>query len=363
MKMSISLAALSALLILSGCGADPAPVEQAVRPVKTVIVDGQGTGKQWTFSGTAEDALETDLSFRVGGKIIDFPGDQIGKKFNKGEVIASLDPADYELELREADANLEQVRANYVRTKADLDRIRQLYEHKVVSRSELDQARAEFKSYEAQLSASSKKLDIARKHLGYTSLTAPFDGWIGRVESNIHQNVTPGQAVVSLTAGRQMKMYVAVPDILISQVNDGDRVKVRFDALPGRTMDGKVMEVGVDSSSGSTYPVKVYLDNADKLVRSGMSGHVSFIGKSSGKSRIFLPPVAVIGDSTGTRSVWLVDNETSTVKKQIVTVGQLTAMGLEIVKGVKSGDVVVIRGVHKLKEGLKVRYHKNGAEG
>ena len=103
----IPLAALVSLLFLCACNNAPVTEEEPVRPVKTMVVSALDLGREWTFAGTAEDALATDLSFRVGGKIISFPGDQIGRKFSKGAVIARLDPSDYELELRQAKANLE----------------------------------------------------------------------------------------------------------------------------------------------------------------------------------------------------------------------------------------------------------------
>jgi len=363
MRRIILPAIVAALLFALGCNQKPAEVEIPIRPVKTVSISAFSQGKQWTFAGTAEDALETDLSFRVSGKIVSFPGDQIGRKFVKGQIIARLDPADYELEVRQASANLEQIRANYVRAKADLKRNNELFKRNVISRGELDQIEADFKSFEAQLSASSKKLDIARKRLNYTILRAPFDGWIGRVQTNIHQNVSTGQAIASFNAGRQMKMYIAVPDVLISQVHEGDAVQVEFDALPGKVMEGTVMEVSVDSASGSTYPVKVYLDNKSKLIRSGMSGHVNFLGQVSETATYYLPPVAVVGEPDGTHSIWVVNTDESTVTKKKVVIGQLTTMGIEIQKGVAPGDTVVTRGVHKLKDGLKVRFMKNGAEG
>lgn len=351
------------LFVLGGCTGNPEPTKEPVRPVRTTVVDAGGMGKLWSFAGTAEDALETDLSFRVSGKIISFPGDQIGKKFKEGEVIARLDPADYELELRQARANLEQIRASYIRSKADVSRIRQLYDRKVISKSELDQAVADFQSNSAQLNASAKKMDIARKHLTYTVLEAPFDGWIGSVKANIHQNVQSGQAVVSFNAGRHMKMYISVPDILITDVHEGDEVSVTFDAIPGKEMKGKVVEVGVRSTKGSTYPVKVYLDNSEKLVRSGMSGTVSFEGKKTQQTTVHVPAAAVVGEANGTRSVWVVDPDKATVNRRSVSIGELTVRGLEILDGLQSGEVVVIRGVHSLHDGQKVRYQQNGSEG
>lgn len=362
MKRPALFAFLALILLTAGCDRSPEPVPEPIRPVRTAVVAHTDRSKLWTFAGTAEDALATKLSFRVSGKIVAFPGNQIGRRFAKGEVISRLDPSDYELQLRQVRANMEQVRANFVRAKADMDRNSRLYESRVISRGELDQVEADFKSFQAQLNASAKQLEIARKHLSYTTLEAPFDGWIGEVEADVHQNVAAGQAVATYNAGRQMKMYIAVPDTLIAQVREGDQVSVVFDALPGRVLAGKVMEVSVESGMGSTYPVKVYLDNDDRSIRAGMSGHVTFTGLGSSGSACTLPPAAVIGETDGTRAVWVVDPASSTVTRRTVAVGQLTPAGLEITEGLKDGEVVVIRGVHSLEEGRKVRLVDNGTE-
>lgn len=338
---------------LTGCKEKPVPEQEILRPVKTMQVGEGASARMWVFSGTAEDALQSDLSFRVGGKIISFPGDQIGRKFRSGEVIARLDPEDYELEVRQSESNLEQIRANYVRAKADVKRISELYKRKVVSKSELDKAEADFKSYQAQLNASAKKLDIARKRLRYTVLKAPFNGWVGGVAVNVHQNVQSGQKVVGFNAGKQMKMSISLPDTLISTVGEGEKVQVTFDALPGKIMQGVIMEVGIGTNKGASFPVKVYLDNSGQLVRSGMSGNVRFASRR-GRSKVFVAPSAIVGNPDGTKHVWVVENG-SIVKRRDVDVGPLSVKGVLIKNGLKSGDVVVTRGVHSLKDGLKVR--------
>jgi RND family efflux transporter MFP subunit len=246
----ITLSLLS--LLMTGCNEKVATVTEVIRPVKTTKVGESGFDRQWVFSGTLEDALESELSFRVHGKIVSFPGDQIGKKFRAGQIMAKLDPADYELEVHQAEAQLEQVRANFTRLKADVLRIRQLFKREVSSKSELDQSEADYKSQEAQMNAAAKMLDIARKKLKYTVLTAPFDGWVSAVNVNIHQNVQSGQGIIVFNAGRQMKMSISLPDTLISQVSEGENVEVSFDALPGRKVKGVVMEVGIGANERSS---------------------------------------------------------------------------------------------------------------
>ncbi|WP_319765227.1 efflux RND transporter periplasmic adaptor subunit [Maridesulfovibrio sp.] len=353
MKRIIVISILVLGFALSGCKEKTAEVHEELRPVKTMQVGSGATGRNWVFSGTAEDALQSDLSFRVGGKIVSFPGDQIGRKFRSGEVLARLDPADYELEVRQAESKLEQIRANYVRAKADVKRISELFKRKVVSKSELDQSEADFKSFQAQLNASDKMLDIARKHLRYTVLKAPFDGWVGSVAVNIHQNVQSGQKVVGFNAGKQMKMSISLPDTLIATVNEGEKVQVSFDALPGKTMQGVIMEVGIGTNKGASFPVKVYLDNTDQKVRSGMSGNVRFAGRSVGSS-VYVVPSAIVGNPDGTKHVWVVEDG-SVVKRREVEVGKISSRGVLIKNGLKSGEIVVTRGVHSLKDGLKVR--------
>lgn len=345
-----------AAMFVTGCKDESKSIAEVVRPVKTMTVAGFGDGKQWSFTGTAEDALESVQSFRVSGKLIYFPGDQIGKKFREGEVIAKLDPSDYELEVRQREAQLEQIRANFVRATADVKRIRELYERRVVSKSELDQSVADFKSFKANRNAAEKQLDIARKQLRYTVLKAPFSGWVSRTMVKIHQNVQSGQGIVALNAGKQMKMTISIPDTLISSIEDGEKVEVTFDALPGKKFEGKIMEVGVGTDSGSTYPVKVYLDNSQKLVRSGMPGNVSLLNEfDSQKTVVYVEPFSVVGETDGSHTVWIVDPQKSTVSRRKVKVGDLTPKGLEIIEGVSPGDIVVTRGVHSLKEGMKVR--------
>ena len=161
------------------------------------------------------------------------------------QVLARLDPTDYELKVEEAEAGLAQAQAGLRRAEADYERVRALYENSNASKGELDAARAGAESAQAQVESGAKRLEQARQQVGYTVLRAPSDGAIAAVSLEVNENVGAGQQVFLLTAGAEPEIEVAVPEVLIARVAEGQPVEVRFDALPGRRLAARITEVGV----------------------------------------------------------------------------------------------------------------------
>ncbi|NJB67248.1 RND family efflux transporter MFP subunit [Desulfobaculum xiamenense] len=338
---------------VAGCGNGETERKTVVRPVVTVTVPDPETGRQRAFPGTARAAIETRLSFRVPGEIEELPA-RIGMRVRKGDLVARLDPTDYRLQVGRAEAATAQAEAALAQARADWERTRALYEVGNTSRRDLDRARAQFDASEASLKASRRQLELARQQLKYTVLSAPVDGALAEVPVDVHQTVAAGQPVALLTAGDRMQVEVGIPDSLITSVHAGDKVTVRFDALPGEDFPGAVIEVGVESRAVSTYPVKVALEQASPHVRAGMSGEAVF-SFDLRETTMLVPPVAVAGRSGGERYVWIADPEAGTVSRRDVTVGQLTSRGLEVLSGLRPGERLVVRGVNSLVEGQRVR--------
>lgn len=348
-------------LLLGGCGQPPAETEEAVRPVYVYTVPDPAQERVRAFAGTARPALETEISFRVGGEIVDVlikPGESV----RSGDVLARLDSSDYVLQLRQAEAQREQAAALVKQASAQYARVRELYESQNTSKSDLDQARAAAESYQAQLKAAEKAVELSRLQLKYCTLRAPFDGQVAAKMAELRQTVGAGQTVATLTSGRTMEMVVGIPDTLINRVKLGDPATVAFDSIPGRIFTAEVTEVGVENTGKSTYPVRLTIQEQDERIRAGMAGEAAIAFAAVGDGMANVPSVSVVSEARDEYFVWVVDPESSRVQKREVVPGALTSSGLQIKSGLAVGEQIVTRGVHKLTAGTQVRVLETGAE-
>jgi RND family efflux transporter MFP subunit len=349
-----------AVLVLAtwGCAEEPPP-EQTLRLVRTVQVFSTGIERVRSFSGTARAGQESRLSFKVAGTVeaLDV---KVGDRVSAGQVLARLDPKDYELRVEDAQALLARVRAEVRNAEASYARIRDLYENSNASLNDLDASRAGFESAMAALESGEKKLEQARLQLSYTRLEAPTAGAISQVPVEVNENVQPGQTVAVLSAEARPEVEIGMPELFIARVEEGQPVEVTFDALGNRTFNATVTEVGVASTGlATTFPVKARLDRDDPDVLPGMAAEVYFrFQAGSRRERIEVPAFSVGEDREG-RYVYVVEEVGAGVgraARREVTVGGLTPDGgLEILQGLVDGERVITAGVSRIQDGLEVR--------
>lgn len=344
---------------LTSCSEDPPP-EEVLRPVRVQQVFASGVGRTRSFSGTARSSAESRLSFRVPGTVVELPV-EVGDSVSQGQLIARLDADDFRVQLREAEAGLAQANAQAQNAQSTYSRTQELYESGNASRADLDAALAGFQSSEAVVRAASQRTQLARQQLSYAELRAPAEGATAAVFVQANENVQAGQPIVLLTAGSSTEVVIAVPELLISQVSEGDTASVTFDALPNQVFIAVVSEVGVATvGTATTYPVSLVLSAAPVDLRSGMAASASLTFASVRTNGTFLvPSVAVAEDRTG-RHLYVVEpaadgTGASVVLRRDVTVGDLTADGIEVLTGLADRDQVVVAGVSRLVDGMRVR--------
>lgn len=352
----VATALASLLATALGCGGPEEMAEEPViRPVRFVVVTASDEARERRFAGEARSGRESELSFRVAGTVESI-GVAVGDRVQAGGGIARLDPTDYRLQMREAEAAAAQAEAAARKAEGDYERVRGLYENNNASKSDLDAARAGAESSQAQLAAARQRAERSRRQVGYTRLTAPVAGAIAAVEVEEGENVGAGQTVAVLASGRLAEVEVAVPGALISEIEEGGAATVAFEDLQGAIYLARVTEVGVVASRSGTFSVTVRLDREAEEVRSGMAASVTFRFESTNSGRIYLPSVAV-GEDTEGRFVWVLDGEgeTAVTQRRPVEVGELTPEGLEVLAGVADGERVVTAGVRRIHEGQTVR--------
>ncbi len=348
-----------ATLILPSCK-EKEQTQEIIRPVSYIQVFSTGGSRIRTFPGVAQAGTESRLSFKVAGTVKRVAVG-VGDRVQEGQIIAELDPYDYQLKVQQARASLLQAEAQARNADSAYDRTRSLYENKSASKQDLDAARMAYESANAMVQASQKQLEQALLHLSYTKITAPENGAIAEVNCEVNENVQAGMPLFLLTAGLQLEVKVSIPEILISQIEENKEVSVKFDAIPDKEFQANVSEVGIRSTTlATTFPVIILLKQTDPDIRSGMAASVSIRFESKDERVRFIVPSEAVGEDREGRFVFLVDLQPEQegygiIRRKPVVIGELTSEGIEVFEGLADGDRVVTAGISYIVDGQKVK--------
>lgn len=356
-KQRITLTVAFLLGPLAGCDQAQVEDEPIVRPVRYARVAPQGEMMARTYSGTARAELETDLSFRVGGTLIQLPVN-VGSVVGRGDPVAVLDATDYQVRLDEARAGLSRAEAERRNADANYSRTRDLYENQDASRNQLDSARALAESAEAQYRAASQQVEAARLQLSYTRLASPQECTVAQTFVELNQNVSAGQPVLRLNCGHCAEVVVSVSDADIARVNEGMPVTARVSAVAAGELAGVVQEVGVAAAArGTTYPVTISLQESCENVRSGMAVDVTFNFPSSATGSNFVVPYVAVGEDREGNFVFVLEADPEgrlLARRRAVEVGPTTSDGIVITQGLDEGELIATAGVRRLAPGQEV---------
>lgn len=198
-KILVSLI-LAQFILLTACSRpEPPPPPEVARPAKIFTVEGPDALLIRSFPGEVRASDVADLAFRVGGELIEFPAGR-GIEVEQGDLLARLDPSDYQ-------AGVNQSRAEYDLTVAQFKRSAELIGRQLISQADYDQRLALMKVAESNL-------ERAQNNLDYTRLFAPFDGVVARRLAENHESVTPGQVVLIIQTIKMIDVLVDVPNPL-----------------------------------------------------------------------------------------------------------------------------------------------------
>lgn len=397
---------------------EASPVDAAVmaRPVRVVKVTSERLVDSREFSGVTKEQRESKLAFRVSGPLQVFDV-QVGQRLAEGDVIAQIDRRDFELAVARVEAGLAEAQAGLkamregariedvaaleaklggARSKlheATLfrDRFKALMEDGSVPKARFDNAAAAFAVAEAEVKAAEKQLEKARKGarieeieameakiaglkaqltaarnaLNDATLRAPSPGIVSQKYVENYETVAAGHPIVSLLDCSGIEVTVGIPEDVVIRQDRFRGFACELEAYPGRWLQASLKEVGPAIQHGKlTYPMTVTLAVPPNLtVQPGMTARVRIeIGRPASESSGFLlPSVAALSDRDGQPCVWVVDPKENIVRRQPVTLGELTNDGIEVTGGLQAGQWVVTAGAPLLHEGQRVRMEPSGA--
>lgn len=335
--------------LLAAC-AQQEPDPRPIRNLRTMVVGDISDIRNAQLPGRARSADEVDLSFDVSGTVIERPV-SIGSKVEKGDLIARLDPRDFQAQVRSAEADARNAQSNFARGS-------ELLKDKFISEAEYDRLKA-------RVDITQATLDVARKALSDSEIYAPFSGVIVNLSVENFQSVLAKSPIARLLGMDTVEMVINVSESQIANLHHIEKLEVEFDALPGLRLPATITEVGREASlTTRTFPVTLSMAQPDdQKVMAGMAGTAfASTGVSAEEtSGYIIPAGAVFGEAVGNLSkVWVVGAD-STVTSRAIVVGRVTAGGVEVTEGLNAGDRIATAGLHTLAEGQQVNVA--GAEG
>jgi len=331
-------------------------VVEVIRAIKTVTVKEQAAEMTYKFSGLVAAVDSSGLSFQVGGQVVTVEV-EIGNRVKKDQLLATLDPEPFQLEVDEVEAMLTRARSDVGKSKAEYERQKRIFEQGAGAQRFVEVAEHELKSARSAVNLHIARLDQAKRNLRETKLFAPYDGTIAWRAVEPNEEVKTGQKILEINATGKMEVELAIPETNVDLLTTGDEGTITFPTLPDESVKGRITDIGSAAVKANAFPVKMELIDPNEKIKPGMTAEASLeIKDKSRKPGYVIPIKAILPESEKNQGIAFVyDPGTSTVKKTTVHYSGTKNKDLLVEEGLKAGDIVAVAGVSFLADGLKVK--------
>lgn len=352
----------ASLALLAGCSRQQSAPEP-IRAVKLITVGASPLQMQLEYAGEVRARVESRLSFRVAGKIVQRQA-ELGQRVQAGQLLAQLDARDYELATQAARAQMAAATTQRDLAAADFERFSQLKAQNFISGAELDRRQAQLKSAQAALDQARAQLASQGHQADYTRLVADAAGVVTGVDAEPGQVLSAGTPVLRIARDGPRDAVFYVPEDKVGQLRVGQAVQVRAwsrDAL----MPGKVREVAASADPVTrTFLVKVAVDGADVPLL-GATVYVAPKALEHAGVQAIRLPTSSLRQEGGQTAVWVFEpgeGGGGTVRSQPVQIATADGNDAVIAAGLTPGMQVVATGVHVLAPGQKVMVYRQKSD-
>jgi len=333
-----------ALVLLGSCGKKK---EQApdVRFVNVVDVTDVNAIAPVKYAGKTKSAENVNVSFRVSGAILKMHVKE-GDHVRKGQVIADMDPRDYQLQANATQAEYEQI-------KADCERVIALYNEGNTTAQNYDKARY-------GLQQITQKLSNHKNQLADTRLVSPIDGYVQTLFHEAGETVGAGMPIVSLFSSNDIEVEIKLPSSDFSRRDKFSNFNCSFDILPGVVYPLEVTRTSQEANTSQLYTMRLRIKgNVDRnRITPGLTTMVTAHINNETSGLYNVPSPAVFNDK-GQTFVFVYNKSSHCVEKRAVHLSFINSEGTTTIDdGLKEDDKVVASGVHHLKDGDKVELIK-----
>jgi len=349
------VALATAAALTSACHA-PAGVDRTVRPRVLVYQVGAGADTATAYSGTIHSRVEQDLSFRVGGRILERKVN-VGDRVTAGQVLMRLDPADYDQALNGAMASVSAAQAQATRANASYERLAVLAASGSTAPDSVEQAKAGKDAADAGLRAAQAQLVTVRNQRAYTELRADGDGIVVAIPAEAGQVTGVGQPVIRIAVVGPPEAVVGLPD---SGHTPGEPATVTVFGAQASTHSAHLRQISAAADPATRlFEARYVLDATLGDAPLGSTVTVSPSVAHASSPGLDIPLSALVDKGDGAK-VWTVDAG-GRARSRPVKVSRLDEETASITEGLLQGDVIVAAGAQLLHEGEVVIPVRGGA--
>lgn len=346
------LSAFALLVLLAACKPVEEPQPEPIRPVRVTTVERQEGGETVSLTGQVEAQEEVNLSFRVGGRMIE-RSVNVGDRVRAGQVVARLESETPRNALRSARAELTAARARLVEAQNNFERHRSLLDRGFITRAMFDQAEQAYRTARAQVDSVQAQANIAETQLGYADLIAASSGTVTARRAEPGEVVAPGQPIIQLAREGGRDAVFNVPARIIETAPADAEVVVTLSSDPKVRTTGRVREVSPQADPVTrTFKVRIGLNDPPAAMRLGstVTGSVQ-LGAGPGIEI----PASALTTANQHPAVWVLDPASNTVSLRNIEVLRYGLARVAVAEGLQPGDIVVTAGVQTLRPGQQVR--------
>lgn len=340
----------------------PTDVKQSYIPVNAQTVQKGSISTNITLSGKIQADKEAPVMTKTMGRVQSIKV-KVGDMVNKDQVLISLDKSDMQATYDQAQAGYMLAQAGYElnqdkynKARDDYEKAKQLYEIGAISKADLDLAEmqasnAVLLTAEAQFAQAKAQYDSVSKSYNDMDIKAPIAGIVTALNVKIGDmatNTAPSATVVDMA---KVYVNVSISEKIINLVKGGQEVAVNIDSA-NKNVKGTIdsLSLAADSRTGK-YELKVFIDNADRLIKPGMFAKVT-VDTATKKDVLVVPSEAIIFHN-GLNVAYVVEG--NIVKEREVTLGLENGEQSEIVSGLVEGEVIVIKGMDFVRDDAEIK--------
>lgn len=348
----ITFAVMGMAAVIAGCGNNGEKGEVVKTPplVSVIQIKDAAPTQLVILSGQLRARHETALGFRVAGKIATRNVDA-GQTVKAGDILFTLDDADYQLRVDAMRAQEVAAKARYDNATDELGRHQRMLDKELVSQAQFDRVKSACDQAKAGYDAAVSGRVNAENDAQYTKLVADGPAIISEVLADVGQVVGAGTPVTTTARMDEIEAEVYIPEKYAAQVKLGERAAVRVNAFGETQIEGEIREIaGMADPRTRTYRARIEFKKPHASLKLGMSADV-LLDVPLVRPGVLVPPEAICDGEVP--HVWIIGADSQAVRADVVVEGAQD--GRFIVSGIKSGEMLIVDGARFLKGPQKVR--------